>query len=512
MDLLPILLAILAGLAPVAALLPETHVANPETPRRFGFLPGTPALLLLWASLAFPLGSSGIGLANFALLLAGIDSPWAAYGLVVAISGTFWLLLIRRKQGRNARLAPSSGPDAAPPFPLNWLLALVAALSVMAVLVAMAGILAKSPHGAWDSWAIWSLRGKFFAAGNGFWRNAVDPGFHLSHPEYPVMFSSFLGWSWRLVGMENVAVPQAVGYAFLLSLIGIVGAGIGLLRRASLAWMSVPVLLTPIVMMTVPASLYADLPMGTLSAAAAMVLLLGIASSLDVRCCALTGIFASFCVWIKEEGLLHLAVLGVVALAFAWLARQREPQWWRPVAAFAVSAAPASLFFAWFRFVFVPGASRFAGGGGSSATGGSLFDRVLDLSRYAEIADQIWRMLATIGGLLTHPLMFLAVVLLLLGIHRQRTKSPAFLAACAMLALLWAGYLVSFVLLSARPGTVLAASLHRLWVHTWPLLVVVVFLMTKTPEDLAIPVPARLSRTERKGAKAARGRSRKGEV
>ncbi len=512
MDLLPIFLAILAGLVPVAALLPGTHSTNPETPRRFGFLPGAPALLLLWVSLAFPLGSGVIGLAYFVLLLTGVDSPWVVYAVVACFSACAWWVLSRGPKAEIAPADPLAQPDAGPAFPLNWLLGILAAVCMLAVLASMAGILAKSPHGAWDSWAIWSLRGKFFAAGDGFWRNAVDPGFHLSHPEYPVMFSSFLGWSWRLAGVENAAVPQAVAYAFLLSLTGIVGAGIGLLRRASLAWMSIPVLLSPIVMMTVPASLYADLPMGTLSAAAAMALLLGIASSLDPRCFALAGIFASLCAWMKEEGLLHLAVLGAVALAFAWLERRRDPRWWRPVAAFAACAAPASLFFAWFRFAFVPDASRFASEPGPRAAGGSLTGRLLDLSRYGEIADQIWRMLATIGGLLTHPLVFLAAVLLLLGIHRRRTKSFVFLAACATLALLWAGYLASFMLLSARPGTVLAASLHRLWVHTWPLLVVVVFLLTKSPEDLAIPIPARLSRTERKEAKAARGRSRKGEV
>ena len=301
MDLLPIFLAILAGLVPVAALLPGTHSTNPEAPRRFGFLPGAPALLLLWVSLAFPLGSGVIGLAYFVLLLTGVDSPWVVYAVVACFSACASWVLSRGPKAEIAPADPLAQPDAGPAFPLNWLLGILAAVCMLAVLASMAGILAKSPHGAWDSWAIWSLRGKFFAAGDGFWRNAVDPGFHLSHPEYPVMFSSFLGWSWRLAGVENAAVPQAVAYAFLLSLTGIVGAGIGLLRRASLAWMSIPVLLSPIVMMTVPASLYADLPMGTLSAAAAMALLLGIASSLDPRCFALAGIFASLCAWMKEE-------------------------------------------------------------------------------------------------------------------------------------------------------------------------------------------------------------------
>lgn len=512
MHLLPIALAFLAGLLPVAALLPETDAADRPAQRRFGLFPSSPALLPLGLSLAFPLGAGVIGLASFMLLLLGVDSPWAAYGLAAGLSGLAWLFRARLPEGQSVEEAPRPGVAAGPSFPLNWLLGAVAALGLVAVLASMATILGKSPHGAWDSWAIWSLRGKFFAGGTEFWRNAIDPGFRLSHPEYPVMLSAFLGWGWRLAGIENPLVPQAAAYAYLLSLAGIVGAGIGVLRRTSLGLLAIPVLLSPIVMVTVPASLYADLPMGVLSAAVAVPLLVGIASRMDVRCFALAGAFASLCVWMKEEGLLHLAVFGAVALVFSWVSRSDHPRWWRPAAAFAAFAAPASLFYAWFRYAAVPGGNRFAGAPEAGAPDGGLAGRIFDLSRYGEIADQLWRLFATLGDWLAHPLLFLVLALLLLGICRDRLKNSTVMAACATLALLWAGYLASFLLMSARPGPILSASLHRLWLHAWPLLVVVVFLIVKAPEDLAILIPAKLSRGERKQAKAARGRPRKGEV
>lgn len=510
MHLPPIVLAFLAGLLPVAALLPETDAVDRPAQRRFGLFPSSPALLLLSVSLAFPLGAGVIGLASFVLLLLGVDSPWAAYGLAAGLSGLAWLFRARRSEGRSGEDAATAGNP--PNFPLNWALGIVAALSLAAILASMATVLGKSPHGAWDSWAIWSLRGKFFAGGAEFWRNAIDPGFRLSHPEYPVMLSAFLGWGWRLAGIDNPLVPQAAAYAYLLSLAGIVGAGIGVLRRTSLGLLAIPVLLSPIVMVTVPASLYADLPMGVLSASAAVLLLVGIASRMDVRCFALAGAFASLSVWMKEEGLLHLAVFGGVALAFAWVNRSDHPRWWRPAAAFAAFAAPASLFYAWFRYAVVPGGNRFAGAPEAGAASSGAASRIFDLSRYAEIADQLWRLFATLGDWLAHPLLFLVLALLLLGICRDRLKSSTALAACATLALLWAGYLASFLLMSARPGPILSASLHRLWLHAWPLLVVVIFLIVKAPEDLAILIPAKLSRSERKQAKAARGRLRKGEV
>lgn len=512
MYLLPIALAFLAGLLPVVVLLPAAEERHRAPRLIFGLLPSSPALILLVASLAFPLGASLIGLANFLLLAMNVDMHWAAYAAVACISGLLWFFLIRPPAEEVPADTSLSDPVAGASFPLNWALAVMAAVSLVAILAAMSEILAKSPHGAWDSWAIWSLRGKFFAGGAEFWRNAIDPGFHLSHPEYPVMLSSYLGWSWRLAGIENVAVPQATAYAYFLSLAGIVGAGIGVLRRASLGLMTIPVLLSPIVMVTVPASLYADLPLGALSAATLVLLLLGIASRWSVRHYALAGVFASLCVWTKEEGLLHLAVFGVVVLVFAWFARDGCRHWWFPVLTFFASAAPAGLLYAWFRFAIAPGGTRFASASGSDAASSGLAARALDLSRYGEIADQLWKMVATLGDFLSHPLVFLFAVLLLLGIKRQRLKNPVFLAAAATLALLWAGYLASFLLMGGRPGPNLSASLHRLWLHTWPLFVMVVFLLVQAPEDLATPIPAKLSRSERKLAKPARGRPRKGDA
>ncbi|MDZ7639721.1 MAG: hypothetical protein U5J83_15960 [Bryobacterales bacterium] len=178
------------------------------------------------------------------------------------------------------------------------------------------------------------------------------------------MLSSYLGWSWRIVGSDSVAVPQATAIAYLLSLVGIVSAGVARLRRGSLGLMAIPVLLSPVVMVTVPASLYADLPMGATSAAAAILLLLGIASSTSTRFFALAGVFASLCIWTKEEGLLHVAVFILAALAAAWLTRAESARWPFRAAPFLAATLPAALLYAWLRLSVIPsGATRFAADG-----------------------------------------------------------------------------------------------------------------------------------------------------
>ena len=324
MALLPLLLAFLTGFLPGWLLLGR-DTAGPSSQGR---QPATAMRVLLIASLAFPLGAGAIGLANFLALTAGVEAPWVVYAVVAAFSGATWLLRAKAVEAPQESATTDADPPDGARFPGNWMLASIAAIGWAAILFAIDGIVAQSPHGAWDSWAIWSLRGKFFAGGLEFWRNAVDPGFRLSHPEYPVMLSSYLGWSWRLVGSDSVAVPQATAIAYLLSLVGIVSSGVAWLRRGSLGLMAIPVLLSPVVMVAVARVPLRGSADGRHQCGRCQLLLLfGIASRASTRFFALAGVFASLCIWTKEEGLLHVTVFILAALAAAWLARAESPRW-----------------------------------------------------------------------------------------------------------------------------------------------------------------------------------------
>lgn len=515
MTLLPHILALAVGSLPLWLLWPRA-AASRQQGGGFRLDGRDPHEALLILCLGFPLGAGMLGLGYFGLLNAGVDKVWGAVGVAVLPSGLAWIFRTRAAQepmpeepAAEEQMAAVAEPAGQPvaAFPGNWMLGLAAAVGVVAVCAAIAGMLEKSPYGAWDSWAIWSVRGKFLAAGTEFWRNAVDPGFRMSHPEYPVLLSSYLGWGWRLVGLESPGIPQGTAFAYLLSLAGMAGAGVAMLRRASLGLMAIPVLLSPIVMVTVPASLYADLPMGVVSLAGGLLLLLGASGAGSLRLFAIAGVFASYCAWMKEEGLLHLLVLALTAAGMSASFRAKLAGWWRPGLAFFLGALPLGLSLWWFRVAFAPStATRFAenatrqGGSGGS----SMVSRALDLSRYGEIAEQMWAMVATLGDFLTHPLLLLLAVGLLLGCRREVLRGRTVVGATALLALLWGGYLASFVLLGGRPGPILAASLHRIWLHTWPLLVVAVFLAVNAPEEHA-PVSGPASGGAGKGKK---GRSR----
>ena len=513
MHLIPLLFAFLVGLLPAWCLLrhsgPDTEAW--ATASRTGAQAIDEAVLI--ASLAFPLGAGVLGLIYFGLLTVGVSNPWVAALAATAISGLSRFARRTRPGAPPAMVtteeADATPAEAVPVFSGNWILAVIAGISIAVVFIATWLVLEKSPHGAWDSWAIWSLRGKFLAAGGEFWRNAVDPGFGLSHPEYPVMLSSFLGWGWSIAGLDSAVPPQATALAYLLSLTGMVGASVSLLRRASLALLAIPALLSPIVMVTVPASLYADLPMGVYATGTAVMLVLGHGSPWRARYFVCAGLFASMCVWTKEEGLLHLAVAGVVALGMWLTDRANRASLLRSGIAFVLAAAPGALCFYWFRVAFaLPTGTRFSGQGGSGV--GSLFSRLLDLERYGDVLKQLWQTTATLGPFFAHPVLFLALGALLLGFHRKTIRRPTFLIGLALLALLWGGYLASFLLLAGRIGPVLSASLHRLLLHTWPLLVILFFVALRAPEDFAIAVPLKLSRQDRKQAKASASKAEQG--
>ncbi|MDZ7639722.1 MAG: hypothetical protein U5J83_15965 [Bryobacterales bacterium] len=169
MSFIPVLLAFLVGFLPLWLLLGRDNTGPLGAPQ-----PGILLRVPLIASLAFPLGAGLIGLANFVMLAGGLEQPWFVYLVVAGLAGATSLLRARAPESLGEIAETGARPPESASFPGTWMLALTAAAAVAAVLFAIGGIVAESPHGAWDSWAIWSLRGKFFAGGVEFWRNAVD--------------------------------------------------------------------------------------------------------------------------------------------------------------------------------------------------------------------------------------------------------------------------------------------------------------------------------------------------
>lgn len=445
---------------------------------------------LLCLSLAFPLGAGAISLLHFVLMPLGLFSPWLSTLPALGLAGMAWPL---RRCWRNPE-PPSPEVEAAqqePVFPWRWALVLTGGAVLAALFFAALSIAKESPHGAWDSWAIWTLRAKFLAGGESFWRNALDPGFRLSHPEYPLLTSSFIAWGWGLAGTETTLLPRMVAPFFFLSMAGIVGSSLSLLRGASQGLLGLIAVLSPAAMVSVSAALYADVPLAAQLAAASALLLLAFAAPRGEAFALLAGIAAGFCAWTKLEGLIHLTALavGVVAIGFrTWnegtSARTR-------LLAFAAGALPGAFFISCFRLFLAPvGVQGLVPVDGLTRLFG--FERFLDILRTG--AEMVFAM----GPLWVHPLWFVVLPLAVLGFRGWGRLGAGFFALGLAWVVLCAGYFAVYLLGTADVAPMMTTSFDRLMLHPWPMLVMLALAAARSPEDHAVAIEAKPSKQERK--------------
>lgn len=371
-----------------------------------------------------------------------------------------------------------AAPAQAKPFAWNPLLA-VALLVVLGIgTLAMSGFWDSNPQGNWDAWAIWNLRARFLAAGDHLAARAWSPLLSGSHPEYPLLVSSFVARCWSYSGSASAVAPIATSYALFLALIAIGVGGLAARGSGSLGLLfGLAAASSPFLLQEVPAQ-YADIPLACYFAGALVLMLL------DRPLAA--GLLASLAAWTKDEGLLFLAAFLIVMILL------RRGEFLRALA----GAAPVGALALAFKIFVARGTSSLL----AQSTGG-IAPRIADPHRYATVLSGILSGLWSLNSGWYHPILPLLVLCALLRFKPdwRRDALPAgALTGCMML-----GYFVVYIITPAESNWQIGTTLDRLAAQLWPAVLIAVFAGLRAPEDLAPAAPA-----EDAPAKTKRGRTR----
>ncbi len=223
---------------------------------------------------------AGLGVAITAadhLVLLRLGAASRAHVVTVELALLAGLVFAQRFRRRGA--APASQPPAA--FPWNGIL-LAAAGAALALLVATEASNARSaPYGNWDAFAIWNLRAKFLLAPGDLWRNAVSPLLERTHPDYPLLLSSFIARTWRLGGVISPAAPLATAFLFAGAVPALLTSLLALSRGLAAGLLALFVLLATTSYIEQIPWQYADIPLSFYLLATFGVVLLG---ALDPAC------------------------------------------------------------------------------------------------------------------------------------------------------------------------------------------------------------------------------------
>lgn len=416
---------------------------------RFGEWAGTGPRWAGWL-LVFGAGSAlGIALTSclfFLCLLLLPGMPRASLCIRLA------LLAVLAYECRRKRL-PAQNPPG-PQHAYAALLWVAFAAALLLVTNGMSSAWDANPHGNWDAWSIWNLRARFLAGGDGLVSRAWSLKLSFTHPEYPLLLSSFVAACWSDAGAVSTTAPLATAYLFFLALVALVTGGIAALRGAASGLLAGICLMgIPTLMMEVPAQ-YSDVPLACFLAGAVLLALL------DWPVAA--GAMAGCAAWTKDEGLLVLAIL------FVAVAILQKPRLWR----FCCGAAPVAILALIFKF----GIAR----GVQSLVSAGQVQKLTDFSRYSAIASAMLREIYHWHVEWYHPVLPLAILLIGLGLDRRYWRETVFCGAIALALLI--GYFGVYLITPNDLQWQMDTSLTRLLVQVAPLILIAAFLSMRRPE------------------------------
>lgn len=273
-------------------------------------------------------------LATIALASSGkvISLLWSApFALSLALPAVAALSI--------SRIPRASGDAPVGPAP-NWTrLAFIAATSISLLAVILR--LFRFPDGGNDAFIIWNLRARWlFLAPDA--RSAFSPDILFwTHQDYPLLLPGAVVQGFALAGSASRVVPAVIALLFGAALVGISIAGAPPDKRWLVGFALVT---TPALVTQIPTE-QADVPAAAF-VAAAMALLLSRAPG-DRRALAAAGAFASMAAWTKNEGALHLLLLGAIVLL--------ETRRLRDLRAFVAGALPFIVLLVLFKAWVAPG-------------------------------------------------------------------------------------------------------------------------------------------------------------
>jgi hypothetical protein len=455
-----------ALLLPVAAVWPlvrRTATPGPDPVTR----------IVIETSLAAGLG---LGLSSCAFFAA--SQLWSPSRQAAVISDLALVTLAigalgvvrRARAGRPAPVVEAAGAGAAA---LDRALGAAVGGAGLAAIAVFAVRTLGAPHGEGDAWAVWSLRARFLFRGGEHWRDLFSP--QLPGADYPLLLPGAVARGWLYAGSETVAVPIAVWAMMATATVGVLGAGVGLLRGRDQGLVAALVLLGTPAFVRPTALHHADVPLGFFILSALALLCArdrtpAPASGLS----ALAGLALGLGAWLKHEG--SLAAISVllgrglaVAMEKGWKAAISDA---RPI---LLGLLPAALLVAHVRIWLAPPSPWL--------TDGSPVSRLLDLGRAAQAARFLaWRLL-TFDGAIVSSMVLLVVCGALLG--RRPTGDDRLGARTCALALggSLAGYLAASLTTPYPLGWELTTSLHRLLLQLWPSAIFLYCLVVRAPSE-----------------------------
>ena len=446
-------------------------------------------------------GGLGLGVTSclyFIALFTGLTQYIPAIDLgVCLLLGAFCFTRFKRMSAPTLLHPPEPGKRSR----LHLLIAGILSIELIAWAVTFVIAYFKEPHGRWDAWLIWNMHARFLFRGGDHWRDAFASGLDWSHWDYPLLLPLSIVRGWRYMGSETPVLPAIMGFCFTLLTLGLLLTTLTLLRGRLQGCLAAMVLLGTPFLITMGAAQFADVPLAFfILMTLGMLTLQARAEEGRGGMLLLAGLAAGMAAWTKNEGILFLLVVALSLFA----ATVRTGSWReasRRTAGFLAGAMPIMLIVLAFKLLLAPTGDLAAG-----ISWSALAEKLVDGDRYAQIARAFLLMGISFTqglvdvrvGMQFNPgavnILLLIAYLLFAGIQIDRRDRTGLLAVGAVLCIMPAGYFFVYVMTPLDLTYHLITSLNRLFLQLWPGVILLIFMIARTPEEtlpgrVTIPVP-----------------------
>jgi hypothetical protein len=438
---------------------------------------------------------SGLGLCSLLLFLwlalshgNGTREPILAVLLAILLAGAAAL-----RWRRPA--APS--PDV--PGRLPWLKAAFGIAAVAAV-VSFVLFCLHAPSGGWDAWSAWNRDARFMFRGGEHWRDVLSSAEAGWTPGYPMLTPGAVAYCWYFVKTETLLAPNAIGFLFTLSVVGLLVSSLSLLRSGSQGLIAGIILLCSPQFIMQATKQYADVPLASFYLGAIVLLCLHDSLEDQRGWLVMAGMLTGMAAWTKNEGLLFALVLVLVRCVVVCTSHGARA-WVREVLPFALGLLPVLTVVFYFKFCMVgPGGDLAIQSGGTHDAMGrvmeqtphAFLDRLLTVDRYLLIAKEFGSQVIAFGGWVVMLPPLLLMYMWVPGVNQARKDRPAIYTGLLTLILMTCGYFMVYVITPHNLAWHLNFSLDRVLMQLWPLAIFTFFLLVRTMEEAAGEGPADL--------------------
>jgi hypothetical protein len=388
-------------------------------------------------------------------------------------------LLNKKKLAQASESPIHTAPNGITPF--------LCAAMLLVLIAASASFVSQSlmqPHGIQDAWNIWNMRARFLFRGGPDWKDLFSPAIYwLNHPDYPFLVTAGVARAWSLTDAETTRVPMVQAALYALGLVAVLFTGLGSRRSWGHGALAALLLASSAWFVLFGAWQIADIPLDFFYASAIFLLVTVLAApTAPPGMLFLLGLTTGLAAWSKNEGVLFLcALLGLWAAARLW-ARLPARALVRESASLAFGLLLPAIALFCLKLIAPPN-DLFV-----DQSSGSLLSRLTDLSRYSLTLSYLWQNsllnFSGFSGWNVPLLPILALFAWLFWPARRPAATRALWIAALCLVVVGAGY---FIILIITPHDLLwhlRTAANRLVFHLYPPLLVILFWLLRTPEEV----------------------------